>query len=162
MLTSDKYKIAHNSKTRNRTKKTHEYKNSDHDIAHLLFRYLFFTKKWPKLWKKSIITKKKIGKYFFHFRTFLNYLDRKIKTAFWGGEVCRPLTRTGPRMQVLRVQYRDIKNTPHLISGYVDRHSGLKSSRAKLFCDGMNISCSAVLPWHFATIQRIFPINIYR
>ena len=59
LLTTVKYKIGNNSKTKNRTKKTQEYKNPIQNIAHLL--------RCPKtqIIRLEIVEKKKIANFVF-------------------------------------------------------------------------------------------------
>ena len=55
LLSNVKYKTDNYAKTKNRTKKTHEFKKSDQNNAHLLFFHLgknlgiFLTQKWLKV-----------------------------------------------------------------------------------------------------------------
>ena len=66
LLTTVKYKIDNNSKTKNCTEKTHEYNNFDHNIVHLLrstsLNLVFLTQKLLKVTvsQKRIIAHKKI------------------------------------------------------------------------------------------------------
>ena len=89
-----KYKIDHSSKTKNRTKKNSGLNNSDQDIAHLLFFWTTKSKKMTektwKLWKKSIITKKKIGFFFSRF----SFVSERFSTI-WTKNSKRPFLREG-------------------------------------------------------------------
>ena len=66
LLSNVKYKFDNNSKTKNRTKKAHSYKNFDQNIAHLLFYCFTWGKKLPifltqKLLKVIIYQKLRIA-----------------------------------------------------------------------------------------------------
>ena len=87
LLTTAKYKIGHNSKTKNHMQKSQGFKNFDHNIVQLF-------SVWPKkmthntwkLWTKSVIIKKK-NWFFFHFsfvsERFSTIWSKKIKTALF-------------------------------------------------------------------------------
>ena len=109
-----KYKIFTNPKTKNRKKKTHRYKNSNHNNAHLsLFgekkyhsgKKYYLSKKWALgqfqsiLWicpllKKVEFLRRQLGVF--------GRLWRPNAIWFWGGKgVCRSVVGTGPIFLVL-------------------------------------------------------------